>query len=119
VREIAPEANRQKATIQVKVAIKDPDDYLRPETNAKVNFLEDRGGKPVDARARVFVPKAAILAGPSLFVVRAGKAEKTPIVLGPERNGKVEILSGLSGGEPVVVAGMEGLTDRANVAIKR
>ena len=45
VREIAPEANRQKATIQVKVAIESPDKYLRPETNAKVNFLEE--SKPV------------------------------------------------------------------------
>jgi hypothetical protein len=43
VREIAPEANRQKATIQVKVAIETPDEYLRPETNAKVNFLEEEG----------------------------------------------------------------------------
>jgi HlyD family secretion protein len=99
VREIAPEANRQKATIQVKVAIKDPDEYLRPETNAKVNFLEDRKEKPADAPSRIFVPKAAILPGPALFVVREGKAEKTSVVLGPERSGRVEILSGLSGGE--------------------
>jgi HlyD family secretion protein len=39
VREIAPEANRQKATIQVRVSITEPDRYLVPETNAKVNFL--------------------------------------------------------------------------------
>lgn len=37
--EIAPEANRQKGTLQVKVQIKDPDKWLVPELSAKVDFL--------------------------------------------------------------------------------
>lgn len=40
VREIAPEADRQKATIQVKVAIRKPDDLVRPEMSARVDFLK-------------------------------------------------------------------------------
>jgi HlyD family secretion protein len=39
VAEIAPEANRQKGTLQVKVQIKNPDRYLVPELSAKVDFL--------------------------------------------------------------------------------
>jgi HlyD family secretion protein len=39
VAEIAPEANRQKGTLQVKVQILDPDRYLTPELSAKVDFL--------------------------------------------------------------------------------
>src|SRR5437870_3559103 len=39
--EVSPEANRQKATVQVKVKILKPDDYLRPEMNASVAFLSD------------------------------------------------------------------------------
>jgi HlyD family secretion protein len=39
VAEIAPEANRQKGTLQVKVQIKDPDSFLTPELSAKVEFL--------------------------------------------------------------------------------
>ncbi|MBI2926135.1 MAG: efflux RND transporter periplasmic adaptor subunit [Verrucomicrobia bacterium] len=39
VAEIAPEANRQKGTLQVKVQIKNPDKYLTPELSAKVDFL--------------------------------------------------------------------------------
>jgi len=38
--EIAPEANRQKATIQVKVKVLEPDEYLRPEMSATVTFFE-------------------------------------------------------------------------------
>jgi HlyD family secretion protein len=39
VAEIAPEANRQKGTLQVKVQVKNPDRYLIPELSAKVDFL--------------------------------------------------------------------------------
>mgnify|MGYP000851771361 CR=1 FL=1 len=37
--EIAPEANRQKGTLQIKVQIQDPDKFLTPELSAKVEFL--------------------------------------------------------------------------------
>ena len=39
VAEKAPEANRQKGTLQVKVQIVNPDQYLTPELSAKVDFL--------------------------------------------------------------------------------
>ncbi len=39
VAEIAPEANRQKGTLQIKVQVKDPDRYLIPELSARVDFL--------------------------------------------------------------------------------
>ena len=37
--EIAPEANRQKGTLQVKVQIRNPDEFLTPELSAKVDFI--------------------------------------------------------------------------------
>src|SRR6202008_1655422 len=40
VAEIAPEANRQKGTLQVKVQIHEPDRFLTPELSAKVEFLK-------------------------------------------------------------------------------
>lgn len=41
--EISPEANRQKASIQVKVKVLEPDEYLRPEMSARVTFLRKQG----------------------------------------------------------------------------
>ena len=43
VAEIAPEANRQKGTLQIKVQIENPDKYLTPELSAKVDFLAEEG----------------------------------------------------------------------------
>ncbi len=41
VAEIAPEANRAKGTLQIKVQVKNPDPFLTPELTAKVDFLSD------------------------------------------------------------------------------
>ena len=48
--EISPEANRQKATVQVKVKVKNPDDYLRPEMNSSVAFVSDERWRPCEGR---------------------------------------------------------------------
>jgi HlyD family secretion protein len=41
VAEIAPEANRQKGTLQIKVQVEQPDHFMTPELSAKVDFLRD------------------------------------------------------------------------------
>jgi HlyD family secretion protein len=41
VAEIAPEANRQKGTLQIKVQIREPDKFLTPELTARVDFLKE------------------------------------------------------------------------------
>ncbi len=40
VAEVAPEANRAKGTLQIKVQIRNPDKFLTPELSAKVDFLK-------------------------------------------------------------------------------
>src|SRR5882672_9670189 len=45
IAEIAPEANRAKATVQVKIKVENPDAQLRPEMNVRVNFLSDAPSK--------------------------------------------------------------------------
>ena len=51
VAEIAPEANRQKGTLQVKVQIKNPDEFLTPELSAKVDFMAKGTGARNDHNA--------------------------------------------------------------------
>src|SRR5437870_7990649 len=61
IAEISPEANRQKATVQVKVQIQNPDDYLRPEMNATVKFLANNEEKKTSSQpSGVFVPATAV-----------------------------------------------------------
>jgi HlyD family secretion protein len=122
VREIAPEANRQKATIQVKVSIQDPDEYLRPETNAKVNFLEAKKEAATARESRILIPKAAIVTGGSgsgVFLFKEGRAVRQGIEIGRELWGQVEVKSGLAGGEQLIVRGLEGLKDGEKVTLKQ
>jgi len=42
VAEIAPEADRAKGTLEIKVQIQDPDHFLTPELSAKVEFLKEQ-----------------------------------------------------------------------------
>ena len=60
IAEISPQANRQKATVQVKVQILNPDEYLRPEMNSTVKFLAEEGKKGGSQPSGVFVPTTAV-----------------------------------------------------------
>src|SRR6516225_9684259 len=62
IKEISPEANRQKATVQIKVKITKPDEYLRPEMNASVAFISERKAEGASTAAEkpvVMVPSSA------------------------------------------------------------
>jgi HlyD family secretion protein len=104
VDEIAPEANRQKATVQVKVKFLEPDEYVKPEMNARVTFLKDE--KAAENSAKEFVlPRRAIVdynGGKAVYVAVDGKAQVKPVSVDKEVGSDVYIASGLSGKETVI-----------------
>jgi HlyD family secretion protein len=120
IAEIAPEANRAKATVQVKVKVENPDEQLRPEMNARVNFLADAA--PVESKptARVLVPKAAVLrkdGSAFVFVVKGNRVEQRVIQVGEETGDFFIVMEGLSGGESTAVSGVDKLRDGDRVKI--
>ncbi|HEY3836015.1 MAG TPA: efflux RND transporter periplasmic adaptor subunit [Bryobacteraceae bacterium] len=118
--EVAPEANRQKATVQVKVKVVDPDNYLRPEMNASVAFLSDDQPKHAagaSAESVIIVPASAIKEG-AVFVVLNGKAIRRAVTVGMTNSSGVRVKQGLIGGEDVIVNPPAGLADGANVKLK-
>jgi HlyD family secretion protein len=105
VAEIAPEANRQKATVQVKVQVKNPDAYLRPEMNARVSFEDPRAGRQASVH-ELMAPRSALFQAEgksAVMAVENGRAVIKPVTAGEEMGGSVRITSGLSGDETVVV----------------
>ena len=113
VRQVVPTADRQRATVQVKVAIADRDPRILPEMGAKVDFLEPDTARPAAgqvARAILRAPSQAFSdSGSSTFVwlVREGRLTRRTVVTGPASAGLREIRSGLSGGEQLLVGGLE------------
>src|SRR5205085_11775669 len=84
VDEIAPEANRQKATVQVKVKVLEPDEYVRPEMNARVTFMNTEE-KQQKAEARLYiVPRRSIIEREGekrVVVVVDGKVQMKPVTV--------------------------------------
>jgi HlyD family secretion protein len=130
-----PSADRQKATVKVRIGF-DPstrsgssragssddklDPRILPDMGVKVSFLNERPVETADAppRPRLLVPKSAVRtdAGTSVvFVVREDRVERRAVKVGLADGERIEIVSGLNGGERVVVEGPEGLADGSRV----
>ena len=108
VDEISPEANRQKATIQVKVKVAEPDEFIRPDMNARVTFLEPPSASKLERQdQRLFViPKRAVLqreSGKAVYVVIDEKVQTKPIIIQKEVGGDVFVSAGLVGNEAIIV----------------
>ena len=111
--EVSPEANRQKATVQVKVKVLSPDTFLRPEMNATVGFLADPKPKVASSGAEqpiIVIPQSAVRSG-SVFLVSGGKAVKRAVKTGPPSASGVRVENGLIGGETLILNPPADLND--------
>ncbi len=119
VYEISPEANRQKATVQVKVKITNPDEFLRPEMNATVSFLSDDkpGSAAASTQPYLYVP-AGTVRNDSVFILSGGRAVKRPIKTNGSTPQGLRVESGLIGGEDLILNPPEDLKDGAKVEKK-
>jgi HlyD family secretion protein len=120
IKEISPEANRQKATVQIKVKVVKPDEFLRPEMNASVAFLTDR--KPESAsnapsKLVVLIPSTAVRDG-GVFVLLDGKALRRAVKTSAANGASVRIEDGLIGGEDLILAPPATLKDGDRVRLK-
>ena len=112
VDEIAPEANRQKATVQVKVKVLEPDEYVRPEMNARVTFMNTEGTQEKEETKLYVVPKRAVIereGGKRVVLISDGKVQTKPVTVEREVGADVYISGGLSGNEAIIVSEPEKL----------
>jgi HlyD family secretion protein len=119
IEEISPEANRQKATVQVKVRVVKPDDYLRPEMNANVAFISDEKptGASTPSKPVIVVPASAVREN-AVFVALDGKAVRRPVKAGSTTSQGIRIDDGLVGGEDLILNPPPDLKDGDRIAVK-
>jgi len=121
VAEIAPEANRQKATIEVRVKILRPDAYLRPEMNAHVSFLAPSDPRQTSSREMLSIPRSALVqkeGKTAVFVLEGSRTKLRDIQVGRDLGDRVEIVNGVSPNDKIIVRGLEGLTAGQRVKVK-
>jgi RND family efflux transporter MFP subunit len=123
---IVPTADRSKASVMVKVAFDALDPRVLPEMSARVAFL-DRVPSEDERRARPAVPATAVRGegdagdpsgGRAVFVVREGRAQRTPVRTGMALGDAVELLSGPAEGERVVADPPADLADGDRVRMQ-
>jgi HlyD family secretion protein len=120
IAEMSPEANRQKATVQVKVQILKPDEHLRPDMNATVKFLADENKNATKEPMGAFVPTNAVRDRDGrkvVFLASGDKAVmKTVRILEQRANGY--LVDGPINGENVITSAPENLKDGQSIKIK-
>jgi multidrug efflux pump subunit AcrA (membrane-fusion protein) len=118
------QADIQKNTLQVKVAITEPSPVLKPEMLARVTFLA--GAPPADTpkteTLRLFVPRPLIETGPEgsrLWVADAsGVARLRHVQPGiTARDDLIEIIDGVTATDKLIVSGRDGLQDGVRITI--
>ncbi|HET7206471.1 MAG TPA: efflux RND transporter periplasmic adaptor subunit [Terriglobales bacterium] len=125
VRTVIPTADRQKATVKVRISFDKLDPRILPDMGVKVTFLEDAPVKKKDASAPVV---AAVLPNEALhdengkkivFLVKNDRLERRAVAVGNTQGTQTEILSGLVAGDAVVLRGPANLQDGQAVQIKK
>jgi len=122
VRTIIPTADRQKATVEVRIAFDQLDPRILPDMGVKVTFLAEVAQAGKEAPARVMVPQNAVRddGGQKIvFLVTGDHVERHAVNVGTTNGAQTQILAGLVAGDTVVVGGPSDLRDGETVVIKR
>ena len=124
VRTIIPTADRQKATVKVRISFDRLDPRILPDMGVKVAFLSAEPSRKKTRNpdqtpaAKALIPKSAVRGeGGStyVFAVRDGRLERRAVSLGREIAGNIEVIAGVNPGDELVVSGPENLRDSEKV----
>src|SRR5882757_5889985 len=104
-----PTADRQKATVKVRLGFEQLDPRILPDMGIKVGFLgKERAAGSAPDKPEVVIPRAAARKDGGhdvVFVIQAGKVERRAVGLAAGSGDPAVVTSGLSAGERVVVEG--------------
>ena len=119
---LVPTADRQKATVLVRLGFKQLDPRILPDMAIKVTFLREAGDTTAAAaQPTALVPRPAIKtlgADNFAFVVRGDLVERRAVRLGGTDGDRVEVLAGLQSGDRVVLAPPPTLADGSKVIVQ-
>ncbi len=126
VRRIWPTANRQKATIEVRVTFESPDEHLRPEMGVRVVFRDSQEDVDdptlVQPSRGIILPEACLVregGSSGLFVLERDVASWRAVDVAERRGGRVNVLTGVEPGEWVVLNPPSDLSDGDRVRYER
>ena len=117
---IIPSADKSKATVKVRIALDQKDPRIIPQMGVRVSFLEKSGENHAPLPG-VLVPKSAVVKREGkdvVFVVKDGRAERTPVTTGGDFSDMKQVVQGLDAGAEVVTTPPADLKDGEKVQVK-
>ena len=117
---VVPTADRQKATVRVRIAFDELEPRILPQMGVKVSFLEAREeaeGSP-SARPAVRLPASAVFEQDGsryVWRVHDEEVERVAVRTAAERDGNVDVIAGINPGDVIVARQVEGLAEGASV----
>jgi HlyD family secretion protein len=126
VRTVIPTADRQKATVKVRISFLKLDDKILPDMGVKVAFLEEAkpavAGKGAEKtpEAVIYIPKSAVRSDSNtsfVYLMKDGAVERRAVSMGMERGTDVGVLAGLTPGDSIVIKGPVNLHEGDKVEI--
>jgi RND family efflux transporter MFP subunit len=121
VRTVIPTADRQKATVKVRISFEQLDPRILPDMGVKVAFLTEQGSGEAEPAAKTLLPRAAVRnegGRDVVYIVSNGRTERRAVRTKAARGDEVEVVAGVAGGETVVVSGPPSLKDGQRVKQK-
>jgi HlyD family secretion protein len=128
VRTVIPTADRQKATVKVRISFDKLDPRILPDMGVKVSFYgEEEEKKNAKKKEEVrkpvaIVPKSAVRSsGESayVFLLKNGKVERRGVKVGKDLGSDVEIMAGVNSGDSLVTRGPDSLQDGDTVRVNQ
>jgi RND family efflux transporter MFP subunit len=116
---IIPTADRQKATVKVRVGFVQLDPRILPDMSVKVAFMDSEPAAKSTAATGVMIPKTAVNKDGDksiVWILRDGKAERRAVTTGAVQGDDILIAAGVNDGEKIILDGSAPLADGAAVS---
>lgn len=117
---IIPTADRQRATVEVRVGFDELDPRILPDMGVKVAFQEEAGAEASSppGQAGVLIPGSALMENGDkqyVFLLNNGIVERRAVATGGKRGKEILVISGVAGGDKVIINAPKNLDDGARV----
>jgi RND family efflux transporter MFP subunit len=119
---VIPSADRAKATVRVRVGLREKSSKIVPEMGAQVVFLDSSDSVSPSRSGGVLIPREAVTIDSNshqatTFVVSDNKSARRVIQLGETTGTDVKVISGLSSGDLVIVSSERNIKDGSRIKI--
>ncbi|MGB9428842.1 MAG: efflux RND transporter periplasmic adaptor subunit [Gammaproteobacteria bacterium] len=111
---VVPTANKEKATVKVRIALDKLDPRILPQMGVQVWFYAEANAQTETQIAAITIPQSAVQGSDGnqyVYLVQQAHVKQQSVKTLPAANNQVTVLSGLSGGETLVVSADKPLHD--------